>query len=250
MSDGENKKAKNIKRFLWISDKKNYLFLALAIVVLGTVVIQKSSFFSSKKSKDEIITANECYKVLKETSFCDEQKLSELKNIMQKYPFLKTKYDGIVLQNLILNERVSDEEYQLAENLIQRTRDELPYYNDFSKTALLISKGKFDEALKDSIELKEKILKDESFFKNNKFQSGFTLFSLNLFRIACLERKLNHPENELAAWNELEKYTCDFKNIDQNTEISNDLNEIFREKEIELIDYIKYRKNQISSIKS
>jgi hypothetical protein len=240
------------KSLLWLIDKRVYIFSILASIVFINVIIYKIKPLFGKKSPEGSFLADQSFMDWKESSYKDDEKLKKLKYFIKKYPNLKPKYEGLILQNLLINSDFGKEDYKLADKALLRTKEELPLYYEYSKAAIMITNNEFKEALDISKKLKDIMLKDLSFLKNETLPAGAVLYSFNLLRIALLQGKLNNDKEELLAWQELEEYlNLGTIPINDQIKIANDaLKEMFNEKNIELIDYISYRKNRLSSIRS
>jgi hypothetical protein len=254
MNENENlKKQFDLKKYiLWIIEKKFLIFSVLASIILVNIIIFKIKPLISKKSPKNEACALQSYLDWKETGFKDYKKLDDLKDLIKKYPSLKPNYEGLIIQNLLINESLKKDESKLVSLTLERTKSELPFYYEYSKVALLINDGKLEEALSKSKELKIKMLCDQSFLQGEGLPAGSVLYSLNLLRIALLQGKLGNPSKELLAWMEFEDYLGLTSNkVNDRIQTANKaLKEIFSENGIELIDYISFRKNKTSSIKS
>lgn len=238
------------KFFLWIMEKRIYFFSILASIVFLNVILYKLMPIFQKKKLDGSIITEKSYKSWQDSSYEDTDKLLELKSYIKKYPSLKPKYEGKIVQNLLINENLSKEDQKLAIKALDRTKDELPFYYEFAKVAILINKKEYEKALGISKGLKNSMLKDLSFLENEALPAGAVLYSFNLLRIALLESKLNNAKAEILALKELEDYLKigSSTDINENLKIASKvLKEIFTENEIELKDYITYRKNSLSS---
>ena len=241
------------KFILWIMDKRIYLFSILASVVFINIILHKVKPFFEKKGPEVSILASNYYDEWKESSFQDEKKLDELQSILKKNPSLKPKYEGLILQNLLVQKEFLDLKDVLVDQTLNRTKDELPFYHEYAKIAVLIQKKEYETALKFSKDLKSKMLKDFSFLEKESLPAGSILYSFNLLRISFLEAKLNNNQAELLAWQELEDYLKIGKEdkLNENIKIaSKALKTIFNENNIELKDYIQFRKDRLSSIQS
>ncbi len=241
------------KILLWIMKRRIYFFSLLASALFLNIILYKLKPLFKKKSINYSLLAESTYSSWKDSSFNDRKKLLELKTYIKKYPSLKPKYEGLIVQNLLINENFSKEDEKLATNALDRTKDELPFYYEFAKVALLINKHDYVKALDISKDLKTKMLNDLSFLQNETLPAGAVLYSFNLLRIALLEAKLNNVQQEMQAWKELENYLKmgSEKQINENIKLATKaLKQIFNENDIELKDYILYRKNALNSIKS
>lgn len=141
--------------------------------------------------------------------------LNELTLLLKKYPDLQAKYDGAIAQSLIYRDQLA-EAMPFAEATFSRvSQDHLPDYLQYSQISLLVSQKKYEEALRDSLSLKEKMLNE---LKNNKEDVffGSYLFALNLLRIPFLQQYAGTSQQEIDAWREWELYANKTKAIDSN----------------------------------
>jgi hypothetical protein len=239
------------KLIYWIMEKRIYFFSILSSLVFLNIILYRLMPLFNKKSPNEISLVEKSYLDCKETRFLDKQKLNELKVFLNKFPNLKPKYESLIVQDLLLSANtLSKEDLKIAKSSIGRIKDELPFYHEFSMAALLINQKEFKKALDISKKLKEKMLKDLSFLKSSNLPAGSVLYSFNLLRIALLESKENNTKEELVAWLDLEDYlkVGNHKELNENIKIaSQTLNELFKENDIELKDYISFRKSALSS---
>lgn len=239
------------KVLFWIVDKKMYFFSLFACVLFINVIIYKVKPLISNKTPEGAILANQTYSDWKDASFKDSEKLDKLKSLVKKYPNLQPKYEGLIIQNLLMNDKLSKDDNSLADKALERIKSDLPFYYEYSKNAILINNGEFQEALNKSKELKTKMLGNFSLLEAKGLEAYCILFSFNLLRIALLEEKLSNVNNELLAWQELEDYLnigSNKSNVQIQT-VSKTFKDIFNENGIELTDFIQYRKAQISPIK-
>lgn len=127
---------------------------------------------------------------------------NKLVTIMKRHPELHAKYDGLIAQSLLLKNEPALAEKYLDSSLKRTSLDKLPLYGDFSKVTLLIANKQFEEALKQSQALKEKMLSE----KDNAVSYSDTLFALNLLRISLLQPYAGNPQTELQALEEFKQY--------------------------------------------
>lgn len=249
----EMERVSNFKKYiLWIVDKRMYIFSILACIVFINVIVFKIKPLIVKKSPIGIVLADQYYLNWKDSAFKDAEKLNKLKDLIKKNPSLKSNYEGLIVQNLMMYGNLGNDDCKIVDRLLERNKTELPLYYEYSKNALLINNEEYVEALKKSNELKMKMLSDLSFLDGKTIRPSNVLYTLNLLRIALLEGKLNNDAKEFLAWQELEDYlNLDAsKNVSENMQIAAaTLKETYHENGIELIDYIQYRKNKISPTK-
>lgn len=243
-------KSEHSKFILWIMEKRIYFFSILASVVFINIILYKVKPFFEKKTPEVSVLAKSSFDEWEETAFKDNKKLDELQNILKKNPGLKPKYEGLILQNLLVQEEFLDFKDALVDKTLDRTKDELPFYYEYSKVAILIHQKEYLKALENSKELKSKMLKDLSFLEKESLPAGSILYSFNLLRIAFLEAKLKNDGAELIAWQELESYLKigNEDKLNDNIKVaSKALKTIFNDNNIELKDYIMFRKHRLSS---
>ncbi len=130
----------------------------------------------------------------------------QLKEIIDRHPELGTRYNGLIAQTFL---RLGDIKMALQygqKALQELSRENLPFYEDFSKTSLLIADGNYADALKRAEFLGKKM--NESLTGNKESQArgfGDILFISNLIRQAMLQQRLTNTEGELVAWQELQR---------------------------------------------
>lgn len=165
----------------------------------------------------------------------------QLKEVLARHPDLSSRYDGLIAQTFL---RLGDMKMALSYGqraLKQLTRENLPFYEDYSKTSLLIADGNDAEALKRAEFLTKKM--NESLLANGRDEQargfGDILFLSNLLRQAMLQEKMNNAEGELLAWQELQRAA------ETNTEAFARVAAVFKTGKIELNDYIEVRKKAL-----
>lgn len=124
----------------------------------------------------------------------------ELEAILEKRPELASRYNGLIAQNFL---RLGDIPLALSygqKALANLSDENLPFYEEYSKTSLLIADGKYPEALKRAEFLKKKMTESKKAPTERGF--GDTLYTFNVLRIAELQQKLGNASAELAAWTE------------------------------------------------
>lgn len=170
--------------------KKVVTYTALVAVVVGGLVAKVG--MGKGKAEGEFVQAA--------SAFAKWDQIEDLEKIMQKHPELHARYDGPIAQNFLINQDFSG-----AEPYIERVlrRVDQPYYGDYTRMSLLISKGNYQEALEGAYQLKGQM---ENSLKEEKDIS--TLYAFNLLRIATLCQQLNNREGELSAWQEIKRQSA------------------------------------------
>lgn len=189
-----------------------YAFLAaVAVIVLAVRFVsnQASNAESAYLKADmDFARFQDPSLAVTEPAVRDEAFLN-LQATMKRYPDLNAKYDGLIAESLIIDGKV-DEAEQYAQRSFARTQhDDSPFYIDFAKTSLLISKKSYETAYQQAKALQEKMVEQASIANQNGVQLSFgpTLFALNLVRVAMLQQQLGDKEGELKAWEALQQFT-------------------------------------------
>lgn len=126
-----------------------------------------------------------------------EDALRQLREIVNEYPELQAKYDGLIAQ-LLLVHGLSDEAEPYAERTQLRTDEtQSPAFKEFSDITLLIAKGDHEEALQQSLTLKEKLLTGDE---------PPLLLPYTMIRIAMLYQGTGQKDLESLAWDEWKQY--------------------------------------------
>lgn len=195
----------------WLSrNGKNAIYILLGLIALFLVVYRLSSRNTSQTEKDYLQAANE-FAQFESNKLTDPssnaEALDRLNAIMSSHPELHAAYDGAIAQTL-LNRGQATEAKPFALATLKRTQsDNLPLYNDFASTTLLISDQQYKEALEKSQALKQKMLDDLGQTNNQSdLAFGDMLFAFNLFRIAMLQQQIGDGKAELQTWQEWKRY--------------------------------------------
>ncbi len=241
------------KQLKYLIDNRKYFFSILVSIIFAAIIAYRVHPLFSQKSTEGHIIADKTYNDWKNSSFEDNKSLAELRLLLKKYPNLQTDYEAMITQDLIQKDLFTKDDILLADKAISRTNYELPFYSKYAIASVLITKKEFIKALEKAKILKTEMQNDLSFLKEETLPAGPILYSLNLLRIAFLEKILNNNKAEFSALEELENYLGlkkDSRDIKQSIkEAINIIKSSFNENNIELIDYITYRKSLLSSEK-
>lgn len=167
-----------------------------------------------------------------------ENSLEKFEKVVRKFPELHQKFDAAVVQSLIGQHRLQEAQ-SLQEQVMNRIEQEVPYHALFAKTSFLISKGDLQTALTQALSLKDKILNDAP------HEHCAVLNIYNWVRLSSIYRSLNSPKDEYAALKELESL---LKTQAQKSPgfIENLPKSSINSRENSLLDYIQFRKGQLS----
>ena len=114
---------------------------------------------------------------------------------MERQIGIQQAYQGGLAQTLLLMDRPKEAD-RLAAPLFQRNQSEpVPFHLAYGKTSLLIAQEEYQTALLEAETLKRQM--DAA-----SLPLG-TLYTLNLVRIAALQKQLGHLDLEKEAWDEL-----------------------------------------------
>lgn len=134
----------------------------------------------------------------------------DMSKLLKKHPELGGRYGAFLDQKKIAQ----------GEKVASRMKDG-SFYAQFAKTTETILDERFEEALKEALELKENLSVTDDY--------GKVLSAYNLLRIASLYQELGQIENEKKTWIEL-------KDANLTPLLSH-----IRDQEISLLDYISKR---------
>lgn len=220
--------------------KKIGIYVVPAALIVGVLV----SKLGAKKTQSEkdFVTATSAFTKWSQILDQNGTELAQLEKIVKKHPELRAQYDAPVGQSL-LAVIAPQEASPFIERSLQRTNQ--PYYSDYSKTSLKISQGRYQEALQESLSLKEKMLSDGSYWE--KLDDSSSLFAFNLMRTAILSQQLGNKAEELSAWQEIKSYGAPIKKDDKIGQAGfKQLLTHFTVQETTLLDYIKTREEDLS----
>lgn len=124
-----------------------------------------------------------------------------LVGILNRYPELASHYDGQLAQTLMRVGAVPLAMTYADRALQGLSAEHLPFYEEYSKSSLLITQGSEKEAYKRAVML-QKRMEEMSTAGTAASQSEFgkVLFFLNRLRLATLAEKLRLPQEASAAW--------------------------------------------------
>lgn len=235
----------------WITDHSKTILLSfLTLIVLSFFLFQFSGKLTSGK-KSDYLQIQKAFHTWLSTETQDPQLLSNLERPLKSHPELEAKFGTHIAQRLLgFGEVHKADAY--ANAALKRSQElTSPYYSRFSRNTLLISQGKYAEALEEAKRLKTELEKDDAFWeKRDKFvRSGTILYAYNLLRIASLEGQLGSKEGELQAWEELvrnagwKEKPANLKTYDPEAYAL--LAQNFTQGDISLLDFIEQRKRQL-----
>lgn len=188
----------------------------LLFVVLGAFALLFGGYLwfvgSSTQAEEDFQKANEQFNIFQQeneaTPKANQESLSKLTQLIAKQPDLGAKYDALISQVLI-NRNDYKQAKLFAEAALDRvSKDQIPFYVDFANITLLIAGNHFEEAIKQSINLKEEMLKNIVQWKEgtNEKSLGELLFVFTVLRIPLLQQLAGDKDGERQGWEEWKSY--------------------------------------------
>jgi hypothetical protein len=211
----------------WFSENKRKILGGLGIFFVTLLVLYY--IFSQKaiQTEGDFLSAEVAFQHVQENKDFAEN-LTLLDSLLISYPELHAKYDGPLAQILLIkNEAVKAAPY--AERVFKRVKgDGLDYYEEYGKNSILIQQGDYKTAYENAKTLRTEM--DQL----TAMDHGDLLYGYNLIRLAVLEQVLEYQKEELATWDQLQKFTA-----------FSEINQLFTDGRISLQDYIISRKQAL-----
>ncbi|MGC1878277.1 MAG: hypothetical protein WA678_02730 [Rhabdochlamydiaceae bacterium] len=236
----------------WISDHSKTILLSfITLILFSFCLFQFTGKFSSGKKSDYLEIQNAFNAWVSQKNH-DHNLLKKLEKPLSRHPELQAKFGTQIAQRLLSLGDVGRADVYAKAAFVRSQDLTSPYYSRFSRNSLIISQGKYLEALEEAKNLKTDLEKDDAFWeRRDKFAaSGTVLFAYNLVRIASLERQLGSKEGELKAWEELVQNAgwkdepVNLKTYDH--EAYHLLAQNFTTGNISLLDFIEQRKKELN----
>lgn len=183
---------------------RQLLFGIAGLIVLLLVVIAWSQ---GMRSESEYLEAASAYNSLEKGN---AQVLPKLSSLVNSQTDLQQQYDALIAQTL-LSQSSPNEALPFAKRTLARTSaDNLPLYNQFAETTLLIATADYLTALKQAELLKAAML--EQINQKSERTFGDSLFAFNLLRIALLKQQID-PKSGAAVWKDWNLYATNDPSI-------------------------------------
>ncbi len=238
----------------WISEHSKTILLSFGtLIALSFCLFQVSHRLSFGKKSDYLEVQNAFTAWISQEAQ-DHALLKNLEKPLSRHPELQAKFGTQIAQRLLSLGEVNKANLYAKAALV-RTQDlTSPYYSRFTRNTLMISEGKYLQALEEAKQLKLDLEKDDPFWeKRDKFiRSGTILYAYNLVRIAALERQAGSKAGELTAWDELvrnagwEDHPANLKTYDPDAYAL--LEQNFTQGDVSLRDFIDQRKKELKTI--
>ena len=222
--------------------KKVLCYALLMLVIVSGIAVKIGGW--KGRAEADFVAASRAFLHWDQISEKRGEDFVNLQNLIKKHPELRPYYDGQIGQKLLAL-RDAEGATPYVERTLKRTGQ--PYYSDYARTSLKVSRGDYLEALGEARKLKENLLKDEMFWENEG--EGSSLFAFNLLRIATLCQELGDQE-ELGVWKEIKQYGGFEEGAPIDEKIGQrgfkQLLSHFTVQEVSLLDYIQTRKEELS----
>ncbi len=228
----------------WLTNYGKILLISIACLAVLLLIGLRLSFGSSGQQVADYLKAKKEF-TLFQTADGEAQKeaFAGLQQLMQRLPQLHARYDGMVAQQLLLQNDVKQGVEYADLTLLRTDRDHLSYYSEFSRIALLISQGEYKTALDKTTQLKKKMIEQPA-----PRPFGDILFAYNLLNQALLYQQLGNSVAEKEKWRELKRYA---RLTDEapptnlfNPQAFTDMLAQFEVGKVSLKEYIEFREKQ------
>ncbi len=232
----------------WLYEHRKTLFLSLlTLVVLSTTLIQLTSRFG----RSGYLEVQRAFTLWISKDAQDPQLLKNLEKPLSRHPELQAKFGTQIAQRLLSVGDASKAKLYASAALKRSHELTSPYYSQFSCNSLMISQGKYEEALTEAQRLKSAMEGDDPFWegRDKMIKSGSVLYAYNLLRIASLQQQLGSKEGELKAWEELVA-NAGWKDKPSNLKTYDPeayalLAQNFTQGDVSLLDFIEQRRKEL-----
>lgn len=223
----------------WLNANKQKIFWGFLSLLLLLVIAYRFIAHYDHQAENDYYRADAVFlQFQKEVSRGNKeqaaQHLQDLNAIIARHPELKAKYEGELVQDLIIAGDAT-QAVPLAEDIFQRTiTDAIQFYQNYSQATLSISENQYQKALEQTIQLQETL----NPFVNEK---GFEyLFAYNMLRLAMLHQQLGHQKEELQTWEAIEQLPSNIKTVLENSQ-----NQTYNRGNASFNNYINQRKKAL-----
>jgi len=234
---------------LFFKTYKSWIKYTLPIFVVIVVLVLRSSV-SKGRSETDFLTARTSFNKWVKEPHVDNIYYRNLRAAMKKHPELKSLYLNPMLQHLIASGEKKHSK-RLMDKLCSELENSLCYYDRFARNSLLMTLGKYKEALDGTLRLKDDLMHDADFWEKSKDLYGSNLMAFNLFRTAMLYQKMGLTAEEFVAWKEfkraigMEPAQSDDKKFLLTQEAIENIQRHFKAQNMSLGEYISSRERVI-----
>ncbi|OGN62093.1 MAG: hypothetical protein A3F40_01215 [Chlamydiae bacterium RIFCSPHIGHO2_12_FULL_27_8] len=239
------KEKKELNKYIkFLVNNQKFFFTTLIIIISLFLVLNRISPYMKNKKSNIYQVIDEKYNLCSETYFKDQKKIENFITFLEVNKIVDFKNENDFIQELAI---ISNPSRKIKGYLNSKFKKSDNLYEMYSKATVLISQNKFNEALKLSYELNNRIINDQSFLKNETLPAGSLLYSLNLLRLSNLEGSLKNYNKEIVYLEALSKYLSTGSENSIIKEAKEAIDRSFKENNFELKDFISYKKDLNSS---
>lgn len=236
----------------WISRNGLMLLTALAVIFISIFFVYRSSSGNSGRAELDYFNAENDMAIFEKEIVRNppvaEKAFDQLAAVIKRHPELLGKYEGLMAQALITHGKFSDAKPYAESTLIRTSQNDLQNLQQFAAITLSIGDNHLEEALKQSIILKNTLLNEA---KNHALEDSNILFAMNLLRIAMLQQALNLKSEELQSWQEWKQFAGISQGLSPSPEIKpqafQTVIDHFAKGNISLLNYINIRIQNLES---
>jgi hypothetical protein len=225
----EEKKPFSEKLQFILAKKKIYLCSSVVLLFLFSFFINQTISSVKKKKIEKIALLTKSFKEWEKDQ--SSENYNKLITLMEKNPKISAHLKTDITQKLLYKK---DRAQDFGEKVLSDLALNDSCFLDFARISLLISEEKYEESYEKSLALQKSIETDK--------KTELKLYPYNLLRISFLAKKLENKQKEAKAWNELEGFIKEDQGVSEEF-----LSEFKENNKFELIDYISFRKKNLSN---
>lgn len=220
----------------WLSKNKQQILWGFLALFIGIIITYRFISAGNLNAERDFYEAQADFSLLQREANTFEEgemqvTLQKLNAILQLHPELHAKYDGSIAQTLLIEQEASQAKEWAERNFKRIQFEPVDFYRSYAATSLMIGEGDYAQAATQAEALKEKMQAE------GHQDFGEILSVFNSIRLAMLYQKLNQSEKELKAWEALQQTPM------QEALIT--VNQLFKEGQFSLNQYIEERKNAL-----
>ena len=190
----------------WIKDNKKQISYGFLLLCLALILLYRAFANQTAKAEENYLAMASIASIVNNPDAPAEKRataLADLRRLLESSPNLQAKYDGLIAQSLISNQKIDEAMPYINQTFSRIKGEDSPYYIDYSKTSIALASGKKEDALKEAYALRDKMLQVAP--ADRSVQFGGILYAFNLIRIALLEKEFQNKDAEKKAWQELQQ---------------------------------------------
>ena len=180
-----------VLRYCFVNQQKIIRY-SLCILVIGVFAI----FYAARGADIASISkAKVAFEQWKQTPG-DAALTQDMEKALQKTAGFRRTLEAEIAQVLLSDGQIEQAD-PFATACIQRLQEDCPLHAEFAKATLYIEQKEYQKALEASVSLKEQFATADA---------SSNLYGWNLVRVAFLQKQLQNPSGELAAWEDVKNF--------------------------------------------